>query len=776
MAFIPKILTAKISNTEAKMQIRTILALSLLTSITLTGKTYADIAPKCQILPPVPVPEAKLSVKENNQQLIHITADESQAKVGEKAIFKGQVVFTQGTRTVHAERATFDQKTEDINADGNLVLQDSIYTITAESLMAQMKNNTAVLDNTKYWLHGKQIHGAAEQLEITPQNNLLLTETNLTTCPPDDASWLLEAKKIKIDSSDEWGEIWGAKLRVLDVPILYIPYLTVPVSDKRKTGLLFPSFSTSTDNGAEIVMPWYWNIAPEYDLTLTPHYMSKRGLFLKSQFRYLGGETQQGQIDVEYINSDKEQPNRPKRYLYHWQHKGKLYDNWRVSANFTQVSDDTYLYDLPSDVLGPTNQLSRVGEISYFQQNWNTSIRVQNIEVLGNVGNAPYQVMPEIKFNYYMPELVDDLYFELNTDITNFQHSDKNSTKPEATRLHLSPSLSWPIYGPAGSIISQVKLYQTNYWQKDIEKNSKLAPHASRTIPQAKIYGQINFERNASFFGEGYRQTLTPQVQYLYVGYQDQQKIGIYDTAALQDDFFGLFRDRRYSGLDRIANANQFTLGMTTRLLDETNQELYKFSIGQIIFLEKNKVPLGDLIEEAPAFSVLAAEMDAKIYQNFYFSGAAQYDTKESRYKKAQVTLDYRQSDNKLVQLSYRYVPDLLDTNTNNRINISQTGVRTEWPLTDNIHFVGDWYYDLNNNRSIEAFSGLQYESCCWGIRLSYHYHITPGTYNGSQKFDSGFYLNFMLKGLGGSNSLDLINMHDQTLFSYRKPLYAINE
>ena len=198
-----------------------------------------------------------------------------------------------------------------------------------------MRSNSASLWGAQYWMHGQQIHGDAEKLEITSDNNLHLTKTNFTTCPPGDTSWLLEAETIKIDSTEEWGELWDAKLKIGGVPVFYIPYMTIPVSEKRKSGFLFPELSTSTTNGVEIATPYYWNISPEYDLTLTPHYMSSRGLFLKSDFRYLAGESQQGQLNLEYIGSDKMLTDSPDRYLYHWEHKGAINENWRVMANFT---------------------------------------------------------------------------------------------------------------------------------------------------------------------------------------------------------------------------------------------------------------------------------------------------------------------------------------------------------------------------------------------------------------------------------------------------------
>ncbi|MCG9964297.1 MAG: LPS assembly protein LptD [Shewanella sp.] len=765
------------------MQIRYLLALSLLPKLVLADESPATSASQCLIEPPVPRIVSQPGLSAADQEKIRIASDRSKAEMGKQAIFTGDVVFSQGDRHIAADEAILDQATEQFDANGNLVFQDSNFTVTADSLQAQMRSNRATLKGAQYWLHGQQVHGDAEKLQITINNNLILTNTNFTTCPPDNVSWLLEAEKIKINSEEEWGEIWNAKLRVADIPVFYIPYMTVPVSDKRKTGFLYPSFSTSTTNGFEVSAPYYWNIAPEYDLTFTPNYMTNRGLFTKTEFRYLAGEAQNGRLNLEYLGSDQMISGSPNRYLYNWQHQGAIDKNWRVLANFTEVSDNNYFNDLKSDVNRATdNQLSRIGEVSYFERDWDISTRVQDIKVLGE-DEKPYQVMPQVNFNYRAADFWNNLDFGFNSELTNFAHQDDDVNT--ATRLHMAPSLTLPIHGPSGSFTSQVKLMQTNYWQ---EKNNsgfdELDDTVSRTIPQVRINGQINFERFTELFDQNYRQTLEPQFQYLYVGYEDQRGIGIYDTAQLQDDYFGLFRDRRFSGLDRIADANQVTLGITTRLFDDHNQEATKFSLGQIFYLQDSKLGYEDnIFEQDQSTSVLAAELDTRLTQDWYLGAAIQYDTNTSDNKKTEVTLDFRPETNKLLQFSYRYVPDLLNSNTNDLVNISQAGVRGAWPINDSLYFVGNWYYDLNESRSIETYTGFQYESCCYAIRLSYHYRIKTNyddnigstIIDEREQFESGVYLNLIIKGLGGSGPLGVTDMLNDGLFNYRKPLYLRN-
>ncbi|QSX33031.1 LPS assembly protein LptD [Shewanella avicenniae] len=767
-----------------KRYLVTLCLLPTVTAVAATApQTDASSDDQCIITPPVPpLPKPEKGAAKELSQLIKIKSDASSGTLGDKATFNGNVVFTQSGRQVTAEQALVDQQEQKFEADGQLVFQDSVVTVTADSLNAKMGSKVATLDNAQYWLNGQQLHGSADKLEITKDNKLVLKDSDFSTCPVGDESWLLKARRIKIDPVEEWGEIWDAKLEIGNVPVFYMPYMTVPISGKRKTGFLFPRISSSTTNGFEFATPFYWNIAPEYDLTFTPDYMSSRGLFSKTEFRYLAGARQSGQFNLEFLGSDSMLENNADRWMANFRHQGAIDENWRVLANFIDVSDNNYFNDLNSDVNRSTeNQLSRVGDISYFTEFWNFSARVQDIKVLGE-DISPYQVMPQLSVNYRSPRFWNKLDFNLYTELTNFEH--RGNHYNTATRFHVEPSISLPFQGPAGSLTSEVKLYQTYFSQRDVERaDTQLKDNVSRTVPELRINGQVNFERFTNYFDMPYRQTLEPQFQYLYVGHKDQSNIGLYDTAELQQDYLGLFRDRRFSGLDRIADANQLTLGLTTRMFDEHNVEQFRFSLGQIAYFENSQVSLySDQLSEDTSTSVLAAETDINLYDDWFISAAIQYDTKYHDNKKSEVTLDYRPGPNKLVQLSYRYVPDLVNRNTNDQVDISQAGIRTAWPLTDNVYFVGNYYYDLNESRAVETYTGFQYESCCWAVRFAYHYHIKTNyedNYNpvldNRELFETAFMLNFVIKGLGGSGPLGVSDMLDDGIFSYRKPLYLRN-
>ncbi|MCH1924287.1 LPS assembly protein LptD [Shewanella sp. C32] len=763
---------------------RTLVTLCLLPSVTAVAaeatQNDASSDDQCIITPPVSPLAKPTNLDKVTNQIVHIKSNQSEGTLGDKATFDGDVTFQQNGRQIKADQAIVDQQRQSFEANGRLVFQDGVVTVTADSLNAQMSSKVATLDSAQYWLNGQQLHGSAEKLEITKDNKVILKNSNFTTCPIGDESWALHARRIQLDPDDEWGEIWDAKLEIGSVPVFYVPYMTIPISDKRKTGFLFPKFSSSTKNGIEFATPFYWNISPEYDLTFTPDYMTSRGIYTKTEFRYLAGERQAGQVNLEYLGKDDMLSNHADRWLVNFNHQGAIDKNWRVMANYVDISDNNYFTDLDSDVSRATeNQLSRIGDISYLTDNWDFSARVQDIKVLGEV-TSPYQVMPQLSFAYRAPSIWQKLDFNLYSELTNFEH--RGNGFNTATRLHVEPSLSLPIQGPAGSITSEVKLFQTNYSQRNLAVE-QLDEDVNRTIPEVRVHGKINFERFTEYFDENYRQTLEPQFQYLYVGHRDQSNIGIYDTAELQQDYIGLFRDRRYSGLDRIADANQLTVGLTSRLFDEHNVEQFRFSLGQIAYFENSKVNMyADELSEDSSTSVLAAEMDLHLYDDWFFSTAIQYDTRHHDNKKSEATLDYRPGPNKLVQLSYRYVPDLLNSNTNDQVDIKQAGIRTAWPLTDNLYFVGNFYYDLNEDRSVENYTGLQYESCCWAVRFAYHYRIKTNyedNYNpvldNRELFETSFTLNFVIKGLGGTGPLGVADMMDDGVFSYRKPLYLRN-
>jgi LPS-assembly protein len=362
--------------------------------------------------------------------------------------------------------------------------------------------------------------------------------------------------------------------------------------------------------------------------------------------------------------------------------------------------------------------------------------------------------------------------WDFYSEISRFQTSEPFA--PEADRFHVESGFTLPLAIPAAFINSEVKLLHTYYDQEKLEYNPELDSNVSRTLPKLRIHGGINLEK--SLDNKGYLQTLEPQLQYLYVGDEDQSNIGIYDTTNLQDDYNGLFRDRRYSGLDRIAKANQLSWGVTTRTLDASNRELFSFSLGRIFYFDDTNIDLvnEELLESDK--SPLAAELFFQIDKRWQLSGDIQYDTENSVTDKSNIRLDYRQDDKHLVQLNHRYNRDVSGT------SVEQMSLLASYAISKNWQFVGRQTHDLIRSRSLESYAGFQYESCCWSIRIAYSRHINTDLDeedffdDGREEFNSGIMIQFSLKGFSTQESdYGTQDMFESGIFGYKRPYFLNN-
>jgi len=501
--------------------------------------------------------------------------------------------------------------------------------------------------------------------------------------------------------------------------------------------------------------------------------MSNKGLQLQTEFRYLT-EQHEGLVGIEYLDSDDSEPDLNERYMFHWQQQSYLGENWRANVDVTNVSDDNYITDLTSNYASKTDtQLYRTGSLTHLGDTWRTDIKVQNFEVLGDHLES-YTAIPQVNFTQTAPWRFDNFDFSVSGEISHFTNDSSEVAIDSATRVHVEPKARYNYATHAWSFLSEVSLLQTNYKQSGNLTGTQYSDTVSRTIPKVRLYSQLNFERDASYFFEDGIQTLEPQIQYLYTPNKDQSDIGLFDTTKLQDDYYGLFRDVRFSGVDRIAAANQFTLGATTRLFDKKQEEVFNFSAGQIFYLSDDAKPTEQGLNSDTNYNALfAAQTMLHWHRRWYLAGGIQYDTDGKQMVQSNVTLDYKGDNNQLVQLNHRYANDV-SGNT-----IEQAGVFTSIPISDEWQFIASYHRDLENNRSIEVLSGLQYESCCWAIQITGHRQIETDLNQsiGQEQatFDSGISLNFVLKGLGSKSRYDAQKLLQQGIFGYRRPYFLSN-
>lgn len=731
------------------------------------------------------------SSKKSQDEPITVEANALEGINGDKATYKGDVVVVQGNKRITADKVTLHQTEDTVVAEGNVNFSDGQVKTISDKATTNLKTDQATLESAKYEFLCESGRGDAEVIYRSGKKFYELEDGSLTSCPEGDNAWRLRASSIEIDQDAEEATFYNPRVEIVDIPVFYLPYLTVPIGDTRKTGFLYPSMALDSRDGFSLSVPVYWNLAPNYDLRTTINYMEKRGTQLDATFRYLT-ELGDGSFDLEYLPEDSANPDKGRRWGYNWSHSGVFLEKWKFDVDYSKVSDNTYFSDLSSSIGNREDgQLLQSGEVSYRSTNWDTTLRVRDFQVLSS-GSTPYRLMPELEYNYYAPHFYSKLDFNLKSHISRFETDD--SSKPSATRLHFEPTLALPLTTTWGSITTEAKLYQTYYQQDldgiDITDTTKdLEEEVSRTIPLVRVHSGIVLERENPII-DGYNQTLEPQAQFLYVKDVDQSDIYAYDTTKLQLDYNGLFRSQNYSSVDYIAPANQVSYGASSRFFDESYRERMNISFGQIIYLNSsyNDSVSGD---KSSSYSAWAMETEFNYDDTFYYQGGFQYDTATSDVQLADSTLEYRYQ-NGFSQLNYRYVSidyiannvefteddDDLDTYT--KKGISQMGFITGYTFNRKWRLNGQYFYDLNENVNLEWLAGLTYTTDCWYIGMSYSNQLYSWEEIGvgDPNYEQNLSVNFGIIGFGttlsagsGIAGVDSSN----AALGYGRPFYLNN-
>ncbi|HEH9408124.1 TPA: LPS assembly protein LptD [Aeromonas salmonicida subsp. pectinolytica] len=743
----------------------------------LDGLCY-DYVPKVEKLAPG---------KDANAQPVEVDADRLEAKQGGTAVYQGDVKVRQGVRKFDSDYAELDQKSRDVIAIGNIYYNDGQITVTSDkTLKSNLDTKNSELEEGKYQVHGSPVRGSADRVTMTNNNqNITLEGAQYTTCPPGQEVWTLKAGSIDIDQTEVFGEAWNASLWLYDYPVFYFPYINFPIKDERKTGLLYPGYTQSSKNGMDITQPFYWNIAPNYDATITSRFMDRRGLMEQVEFRYMPDPAHVGSLYFENLADDKQYDETPSlneklsdghRYLLNARHTSRFADNaMRVSIDYTKVRDRDYNYfnDFSPKVgTQVENQLQQSLMAGYFQQNWNLNTEVRTYQILLASAQQPHELMPRINHNYYHQGNWYDLAW--NTEVTRFGYNNTQASAQNlgdaytGTRVYTAPTLTMPLIDEAGYYLdSQYKLMYTRYDQEVPDNMSstftkRFTPEGAsgvtldegiitRTLPSFRLKGGMTFERNQDWFGGDANQTLEPEFQYLYVPYKDQDNIGVYDSTTMRQDYYSLFSDRRYAGLDRISDSNRVSVGVTSRVYDDAGDERIRLAVAQAFDFVAPRVKLYPSESLATnTRSPLSFEGDAKINEQWFAHAGAQYDMDQSEISSANSALEYRRE--KLIsQLNYRFVRnanyDL--SNTNQVADLNQVGMLLTTPLNDQWHLYGGYYHDLDQGVKVDRKVGLKYDSCCWSINFNLEWVNTPDNVTMRPTSERSLGIQFEMKGLG---------------------------
>ncbi|MCA0935278.1 LPS assembly protein LptD [Vibrio alginolyticus] len=776
---------------------RTCLAASISTALFVpTTQAEANIHDSVQEMPTTDQCLVETSGEEDALNApVMVEADKLQAISGDKAQYSGNVQVTQGQKKITADSVTLHQQDNVVVAEGNVTFNDGQVEARSDRVTSDIDQNTFSLENTDYHFICQQGRGTAAYIARTGQSVYELEDGSITSCPQGDNSWRLVASGIDVDQDEETATLTHPRFEVLDVPIFYFPYLTMPIGDTRKTGLLFPSLSYGSSDGFEVEVPFYWNIAPQYDMTFTPLYMQQRGTKLDTDFRYLTNGWGRGEIKGEYLGSDRKYEDKS-RWGYQFAHRGIINKQWIVDVDYSEVSDIDYFLDLDSDIGNREDgQLVQEGEVKYRSDFWDASLTVRDFQILLQEENQPYRLMPQLAVNYYTPIWGNTLNFDVKSQLSRFETDD--TTKPNATRFHIEPGFTVPLSNSWSTWTTEARVLATYYSQDlngltNTELENQLDEEVSRVIPEFRSNAQIYLERDTSWI-EGYTQTLEPQVQYLYVPKEDQTNIYNYDTTLLQTDYYGLFRSRKYGGIDKIASANQLSYGASTRFFDDDYKERLNVSFGQIYYFDK-KTKLSNsptAPDQTTNYSSWAVEVDFNFNDYLFYHGGIQYDIDLSSMQLGNSTLEY-QFDGGFIQGNYRYVTreyiedtiilENLDTIT--REGISQAGIVAAYEFNPRWSASGQYYYDLNENNNLEWLAGLRYQSDCWYIGLTYSNQLlgwenqTIGRSGASAEYENNFSFSIGIQGFATNQRNDTaakeLEGSDNTI-KYGRPFYLNN-
>ncbi len=652
--------------------------------------------------------------------VVEIESDFVETVGAERTRARGNVSLFADGRRLDAESIDFEASSQTVETLGSTRLFDGDLLVRAERVHYRIEADKGLFSDVQYWLRSRSARGSADEAAQEGAGRVRLTDGTYTTCPEGNDSWWLSAGRVRLDQDSGRGHANNVTLRFKDVPIFYTPYINFPIDDRRQSGLLTPTGGYSSRSGLDLALPWYWNIAPNYDATLTPRVMSQRGVMLDTEWRYLRPGVQ-GSVEAAILPNDREADDD--RYLIRWQQQASLTPNLALGIDATEVSDQSYFRDFGDSVYSSsTPAVERRAELVYGQPGWRLTGRVQDFESLDPTtvpDDLPYRRLPQVLLQAGQ-SLSSGLFWDLRSELVQFERKDSVT----GTRFDFRPEIGYRHEGSGYFIEPRLALRHTRY---ELEDTSPGAPDSiSRTLPTLSVDGGLVFDRTLS---DGNLQTLEPRVFYGYVPFRDQDDIPRFDTGEREFSFDSLFTTQRFIGADRVGDTHQITTALTSRIIDpSTGMEQLSVSAGQITYLDDRRVQLRPT--DPPRRenrSELAAEAQFRFLNDWQARTSVLVDTDRDRARLATLGISYNPQRRVLLNLGYRLRED----------EIEQTDISGFWPLSDRLQAIGRWNYSLRDDRDIELLAGLEYRTCCYGLRVALRRSLSDfdGEYNNSIYF-----------------------------------------
>jgi len=651
---------------------------------------------------------------------------------------QGSVLLLKGDQSIRADRLWYFEDTREIDAQGSVVLEQNGSRMSGPHLKLNLDTSIGTMEEPEFFLPENDGRGAAEVIHIQDKKHFILDKASYTTCPAGNQDWMLKVAELEIDKSRQIGIAHHAWIEFKHVPILYSPWMDFPLNDQRKSGFLAPIFGGTVKGGSELALPYYWNIAANRDATIAPRYMLKRGLMLNNEFRYLEANYG-GEVQVDVLPNDL----LVKRNRNHFslKHHQALAGGLNGNINFNRVSDDDFFRDL-ADTVSATSQVNllREGVLSYQTGNWIAAARVQRFQTLQDPVApivVPYARLPQLTIG--TQQYHAGVNFGFAGEYVDFRHP----TSVNGSRVVLNPSVSYPMVSDSSFYVTPKLALHSTYYAMGANNVGAL-PNSSRSLPILSVDSGVVFERDSNMFGGDYLQTIEPRAYYVYVPYRNQSALPNFDSALADFNFTQIFTENRFSGSDRIGDADQVTVAATSRLLDQkSGAERFKVMMGERFSLKDQQVNLVAPATSTGRSDILLAAL-GQLTRAWSLESEIQFDPNQSHTQVYNVAVHFRPEAGKALNLGYRFL----------RNTLRQVDVSTQWPLFSRWHGVGRWNYSLQESRILEVIAGLEYNQSCWSLRLVAQRFATA-----TQQSNIGFFVQLELNDMVkmGSDPLSLL-------------------
>ena len=698
-------------------------------------------------------PTAPLESDEPQIEADQMTYDQSAGK----SLLEGNVQLWRLGGYAEADRLIYHQESGAAELFGNLYLQQGDLRLTADRGHLDLNQDQGWLSAGEFRLTERHARGEAERVEMVNADLFHYQRVTYSTCPPDRRDWSLKAAELEIDMASGWGSAKHARLNLGRVPIFYFPYFTFPVDDRRMSGFLPPTLSSSDRLGTDLTAPYYLNLAPNYDATLSPRIMSKRGLMLGGEFRYLG-ESQRFKIIGEILPDDKVESDfrGDERRALNFQHNAILAPGLSTRIDTSSVSDNEYLDDFGTGLaITSTRHLERVADINYINGGIYLLGRVQDFQTVDedlSLTDYPHKRLPQLLASYsrLLGDSGLDLY--LVSEYTDFRHD----TLIDGRRFTLNPAISLPLRRSWGHLTPRLSLNYASYRLDEEATTSDATP--DYFVPAFSLDSGLVFERETHWFGNGAFQTLEPRLYYLHAPFDDQSAIPDFDTADLELSFANLFKENRFSGSDRFGDANQLSLGLTTRWIEaDSGVERFRASIGQIYYRNDREIQLTEPADETPS-SAVVAELSTHIGDYWRGTMTVRRDPhlEEENIDRGRLGIHYRTPQNHLLNLDYNFTRD----------STEDLDLSVNWPFSHKFTLSGKWKYSYLYERNMNRILGFEYGGrCCWKLRALYQRYVVDEAADADE--DRRVMLQLVLTGLGGLGS-SVDKTYEEHIYGYQ--------